>query len=471
MRAHQILLEFNVEKTVEHYGDKVYYTINDKRRHDWTNKFTRVLFDEFRAKYNGENFHGRGEEYRELYDKFMRIRMIEELSKFDPTKGKYALWIVRLASTHETLPRYEDMGRVTDALQEFDQLKKSGFFVRNKDQAQFADINRFKTLSELEGFLDKISTEDSMSNNQMDKAKEKQFLADGEVEILLNNDTVKMVVPRSQAAAMYYGRNTRWCTAAKTNNMFEHYADDGDLYIVMDKKNNRRWQLHFESRQYMDERDHPIENWDNFPVVIFKYIPFEKFETMEIYSLISSIFDKTLTIYALRPVLANMNGGVRNAILVWFLMRGLFSRAATINSMYEPFKDLVLNQYATKIYQKHNDFWYFGPDMLSFIKKFIENKIAPTRLSKLGVISSMMSSIQNFTRNYSRMDAYRFILSDDGDVVIITNLNIVYSSYEFVDGSNVYTKDSIRSVIDSGQVSGVQLHLAQEILEVLDEGA
>lgn len=287
MRAHEILLEFNVEKTVEHYGAKIYNTMivelgEDRSwRHGW-NPIIENLYREFKKTLDWDTTFGTATVSMQDRIRFYAPRLIKILSEYDPTGGKYSLWIVRLCSSGHTIPAFEDMGRVHDALEQFDALKKNGYFVRNKDQAQFADINVFKKLAQLEQFIDSIDYANTVSNTKADKLKEQEFINNGGVTIISDTSEYKVVVPHTVEASQYYGRNTRWCTAAKMGNMFGEYAAAGDLYIILDKKNNRRWQLHFDSMQFMKEDDSPISDWDSVPRGALESIPYDKMHVFEI---------------------------------------------------------------------------------------------------------------------------------------------------------------------------------------------
>jgi hypothetical protein len=75
---------------------------------------------------------------------------------------------------------------------------------------------------------------------------------------------VRIVVPEDQNAACYYGQGTRWCTAAtKGSNYFGHYSKEGPLYILLPKQpkyDGEKYQLHFESEQFMDENDYAVDD-------------------------------------------------------------------------------------------------------------------------------------------------------------------------------------------------------------------
>ena len=77
-----------------------------------------------------------------------------------------------------------------------------------------------------------------------------------QAEIVQRNPLV--IVPKTEAAAKWFGKGTKWCTAADKDNMFDYYNKRGLLYIVF--WNGKKYQLHFESMQFMDERDQKIEH-------------------------------------------------------------------------------------------------------------------------------------------------------------------------------------------------------------------
>jgi hypothetical protein len=85
------------------------------------------------------------------------------------------------------------------------------------------------------------------------------------------------------AASCFFGRNTRWCTTSrdKNDNMFNAYAKDGPLFVILDKQSNKRWQFHFDlgqsmelrmqQNQFMDEKDHEVN-----PLLVMHGQPLEE---------------------------------------------------------------------------------------------------------------------------------------------------------------------------------------------------
>lgn len=186
---------------------------------------------------------------------------------FDPTPEKqYVLWMLAQYVRKEGGIRlFEDLYRAGIALETYALLKKTGYFVREKERAApFTDILKL-SFAQLEEFVDSLSDAPITSKAEEDRVQERKLISDGSCSIMLDSKSCKIVIPNNEEAASYFGRNTKWCTSASNGNMFSSYARNGPLYIVLDKKNNRRWQFHFETNQFMDERDYSIRSLKGFP--------------------------------------------------------------------------------------------------------------------------------------------------------------------------------------------------------------
>ena len=159
-------------------------------------------------------------------------------------------WYLGTKKNPKSLKRLEDVGRIKDALtrkERFKSLINSDPFLR-----KYRDLNQI-TFKELEDLNDILKSKQTASEEKA--GYEESLVKSKQAEILLNNDEWKVVIPKSEEAAKYYGRNTRWCTAADNDNMYLYYAEQGDLIILIHKKDNKRFQLHFELDQYMNSKD------------------------------------------------------------------------------------------------------------------------------------------------------------------------------------------------------------------------
>lgn len=181
--------------------------------------------------------------------------LLEKLEQADPTKNKqYVQWIARVYTKGDY--HLEDIAsRIPSALEKYYKLNQ-----KKQIPAPQNDINRFTSFVDFENFVDNLPEVEG--NKQEDRGDAKQYYQD---------NYIRVIVPEDQTAACYYGRGTRWCTAAKQNNMFSSYHADGPLYIIIPSNPTypgEKYQFHFEAKQFMDEKDHSVnlsELSDKYP--------------------------------------------------------------------------------------------------------------------------------------------------------------------------------------------------------------
>jgi hypothetical protein len=171
--------------------------------------------------------------------------ILAALEQGDPTAHKeYTQWIAARYITGDT--KLED---VSSTLREY--LHKFVILKRKKILKPPAnDINRYNSFG---NFMDNMDEYALPEDEVADKGKVTEMYKDAEVRI---------VVPEDEPAACYYGRGTRWCTAAtQGSNYFNHYSRQGPLYILIPthaKYEGEKYQLHFPSEQFMDEQDESV---------------------------------------------------------------------------------------------------------------------------------------------------------------------------------------------------------------------
>lgn len=168
--------------------------------------------------------------------------------------GRYSKWLLRndnLNLVQKTKP--EDVYKIRDDLALYDRLKNS-----NKLPAEYKDINAFN-LKHLTDYIFANYTNqenfnaDSITSQTQDIKNIKQN-AD---KYTVGGFTI--INPKTEESACFYGKGTRWCTAADNNNMFNSYNSDGKIWILIDKDSpSEKYQFHFESEQFMDAKDTPI---------------------------------------------------------------------------------------------------------------------------------------------------------------------------------------------------------------------
>ena len=276
MRFRDILLEYDQAKTAARFGMKLW-----DRAAVQENRYG--IFDKLVA--DGEHLLSGpdgsdipSEESSAKIKAFVIPRLLTHIEKYDPTPNKqYVTWIVQ-RYIDGGIKLLEDLPRVATTLEGFHGMKAKGWFKRNPDHADKADIGQWKRLSDIWDFVWHAHNGGVVSNAEKDRLAKEQAVKTS--KILYDGADYMIVIPESMEAAQYWGRNTQWCTSALKDNMFAAYSAEGPLYIVIDKKNNRRWQLYLDgwNPQFMDERDEPI-NWFEFPEEIWNLIEWPKSAT------------------------------------------------------------------------------------------------------------------------------------------------------------------------------------------------
>lgn len=190
------------------------------------------------------------------------VLLAEEI---DPTgkpnkKGKYLDWIMKVFKNSNADRFWEDKAKIRQDLEVFDKYQhRIGIQITQiKDYYELAQI-----VSEFRKKQD--AGEIDLSRSEMKKQIEKIF----------EDSEWLLLTPKTEDAAKYYGKNTRWCTAAEKNNYFNSYNKDGPLYILINKKvPSEKYQFHFQSEQYMNSEDEPItaNEFKNFPDTILDKI-------------------------------------------------------------------------------------------------------------------------------------------------------------------------------------------------------
>lgn len=168
------------------------------------------------------------------------------LKSCDPTKrNKYVKWM-SIRYLNGDIKRLEDIpARISNALKVYQALQN-----KKKLKPEHKVINQIRDIEEVVECYQEVDT--TSKNGVGDK-----LIADGEAELTFNDDEFRIVVPKTLDASKHFGRNTRWCTTSD-GGYFESYLKDGPLYIILEKKTNKRWQFHFESNQFMNEKDESI---------------------------------------------------------------------------------------------------------------------------------------------------------------------------------------------------------------------
>jgi len=194
---------------------------------------------------------------RQRQDRTNTIEDVDEwvqfLEEHDPSpRNKYVNWMITRYLRGD-IKRLEDIpARITPALNVYQKLQN-----KKKLKPEHKDINR---IQDLETVVASYQEQDVSSRKEHKKSVEQELYKSGEAELIHNSEDYKIVIPHSHKASCYFGRNTKWCTTARDDSKFhDEYSKEGPLHVILHKPSNTRWQLHFESGQFTDEKDNEID--------------------------------------------------------------------------------------------------------------------------------------------------------------------------------------------------------------------
>lgn len=191
---------------------------------------------------------------------------IEKLGEVDPSRnGMYMPWLAKLAITKPNENRTEDLDRVREDLRHFE---------ANKARIANKDINSYKGFQELFDVIAPFLRPRELTKDEKEKAKQQAELEKVKKDIITvySGPEGWIRIPTTRDAAIFLGQNTRWCTSARGNNMFSHYAKSDSLFVVYDKETKQRSQLHIDSGQFAGEDDrnkglNAVPKWAQKPIV------------------------------------------------------------------------------------------------------------------------------------------------------------------------------------------------------------
>lgn len=160
----------------------------------------------------------------------------------DPSpKKEHTQWI--LGQYRKGHVRQEDAGRIHQTLTDFNTYK---------GRLDVKDINKYGHIADLE-----TAIEPHLGKHASKGAEERAIKHEG-ADLVHEEPGLTMHHIKTKEAACYYGKGTKWCTAADKNNMFDHYNNEGNLYILHSAKHGK-FQFHRESNQFMDDKDREIK--------------------------------------------------------------------------------------------------------------------------------------------------------------------------------------------------------------------
>lgn len=180
----------------------------------------------------------------------------------DPQKKNTQWLLTALVRKNHPMP-LEDLLYAKETLTKYAEMKQARLLPK-----EHMDINSFRSLSEINAFMrgeqeQQISAEDAEQQAMMQEAK-----------VLYDGPDARVLVPLTQKAACYFGRNTDWCTAwgnhqrlglrqqgrypSRSSHYSSYVANGAELFIIEIKPNGPLYQYSSEYNQFMDAQDRSL---------------------------------------------------------------------------------------------------------------------------------------------------------------------------------------------------------------------
>jgi hypothetical protein len=137
----------------------------------------------------------------------------EQLKRIvDSVPHKYLTWV---GKTFDGVNFEENFPKLYTALNKFTNISTN---------LPKTDINQYQNLSDL---LDAISVYENRERRDVKKVEGGNVVYDDGKLFVVN--------PLDYKASCYYGKGTKWCTAAETDTHFKKYNEDGKLFYIIDR--------------------------------------------------------------------------------------------------------------------------------------------------------------------------------------------------------------------------------------------
>ena len=153
---------------------------------------------------------GRVEDFKSKYSNKFSAEQLKRI--VDSVPHKYLMWV---GKTFDGINFDENFPKLYEALNKFTKLSTN---------LPKTDINQYQNLDDL---LNAISVYENRDRRDVKKVEGGNVVYDDGKLFVVN--------PLDYKASCYYGKGTKWCTAAETDTHFKKYNEDGKLFYIIDR--------------------------------------------------------------------------------------------------------------------------------------------------------------------------------------------------------------------------------------------
>jgi hypothetical protein len=153
---------------------------------------------------------GRVEDFKSKYSNKFSAEQLKRI--VDSVPHKFLMWV---GKTFDGINFEENFPKLYNALNQFTKISTN---------LPKTDINQYQNLDDL---LDTISVYENRDRRDVKKVEGGNVVYDDGKLFVVN--------PLDYKASCYYGKGTKWCTAAETDTHFKKYNEDGKLFYIIDR--------------------------------------------------------------------------------------------------------------------------------------------------------------------------------------------------------------------------------------------
>ena len=203
----------------------------------------------------------------------------------DSQKGQALLWVIRLFKQNPNLTKSAMLIGISDAAgqstaDQFHNIKKNlEIFFQQQRFMPEPDLNKIQSPEQLESVV-----EEARPAIEAHQKEQRYMNVEEGMEVFRNDSKWFITGVHNKGAACELGKGTDWCTAAPGLDYFGQYYESYDpLFFFEDKKTGERFQFHYGSAQFMDERDVPLEDEqkDQLHSLLKQTKAFEKYDVIQ----------------------------------------------------------------------------------------------------------------------------------------------------------------------------------------------
>lgn len=153
---------------------------------------------------------GRVDEFKSKYSQKFGKNNVDSIIKSVPQK--YLNWV---GKNLDVINFDESLSKLGPALDNFEKISSN---------LPITDLQQYKSIEQL------LTALNDYENRQRREVKKVEG-----GNIVYDDGRYFVVNPLTHQSSCYYGRGTKWCTAAETDTHFKRYNEDGKLFYILDR--------------------------------------------------------------------------------------------------------------------------------------------------------------------------------------------------------------------------------------------